>query len=72
MTIRRHMVRIRPRRPAEPPPAQMQPTDAYQRDDGRYALGLADEGPGFETIPFARHVWLRHQTRHLPRWVRPG
>jgi hypothetical protein len=40
-----------------------------QRDDGRYQLGLADEGPGFETILFARDVWLRQMTRHDRRFI---
>jgi hypothetical protein len=28
----------------------------FQRDDGRYQLGLADDGPGFETRRFAEAV----------------
>jgi hypothetical protein len=55
-------VRVSSRRPAEPSPVLVQPTD-----NGRYALGLADDGPGFETI--ACDVWLS-RTRHVPRTVR--
>ena len=30
--------------------------DVIQGDDGRYRLGIHDDGPGFETRPFAASV----------------
>jgi hypothetical protein len=47
-------IRFRPRKPAVPPPALVQPADVYQRDDGMYQLGIGDDAPGpFETRAFA-------------------
>jgi hypothetical protein len=39
----------------------------YQRDDGLWALSLADESPGFETIAFACAVAADRRARKVQR-----
>jgi hypothetical protein len=62
-------VRVRPHKSAEPP-ASVQPTDIFERDDGMFQIGLADDAPGpFESRSFAEAVRLS-RTHYLPRAVR--
>jgi hypothetical protein len=72
MTLAR-TIRMRPRKPAEPPPSLMQPADIHQRDDGMFQLGIGDDSPGpFESRAFAVDVWLRQRHREQNHHHRKG
>jgi hypothetical protein len=49
------------------------PPDLPIRDDGRYALTLADDAPSFESRRFAMAVAEQQRlrsTKHDPQWCR--
>ena len=48
-------------------------SDVEQSDDGRYRLGIYDDGPGLETRPFAASVMARERPPpDGPEMRRPG
>jgi hypothetical protein len=54
----------RPRKPAEPQPAQMQPMEpVIWHETGGWSVGWRDDVEGFPSHAFARAAWLRHATK---------
>jgi hypothetical protein len=49
--------------PMAMPFSEAKRADVFERDDGRYQIGIADDAPAFESRAFAEQVAVRGASR---------